>query len=231
VGSELSNDEAVAKKKKIPAGSIPLMMAGDLLLARCTNREYSQVFRRYEAILETFANMERDERLMNYKFLVALMLTSHAKKLQSVQERKALFDLKNQLYFNVANSKVNRRKIAFRYLVSKNFRVVEFCEVCKTKNAAEGLERHKWKFCRNCNVDRKFYNVLQMSHHFENGTMALYLSNDLVHLVENLKVTQKGKLENAKEEGRFDKFHYNVKNLDIFTLDSVKKVQARLLQI
>ncbi|MFY7929553.1 MAG: hypothetical protein ACOVS5_11845, partial [Oligoflexus sp.] len=67
--------------------------------------------------------------------------------------------------------------------------------------------------------------------HFENGTMALYLSNDLVHLVENLKVTQKGKLENAKEEGRFDKFHYNVKNLDIFTLDSVKKVQARLLQI
>lgn len=231
MGSALSNDEATAKKKKIPAGTIPLMMAGDLLLARSTNREYSQVFRRYEAILEVFANMDRDERIMNYKFFIALILTSHAKKLQSVQERKALFDLKNELYFNVANNKQQRRKIAFRYLVSKNFRVVTFCESCQAKNTAEGLERHKWKFCRNCVVDRKFYNVLQMSHHFENGTMSLYLSNDLVHKVDNLKVTQKGKLENQKEEGRFDKFHYNVKNLDIFTLDSVKKVQARLLQI
>ncbi len=201
------------------------------MLARSGNRDFSQVFRRYEAILEVFANMERDERIMNYKFFVALILTSHAKKLQSVQDRKVLFDLKNELYFNVANNKTLRRKIAFRYLVSKNFRVVSFCEACQAKNTAEGLDRHKWKFCRNCDVDRKFYNVLQMSHHFDKGTMALYLSNDLVHKVENLKVTQKGKLENAKEEGRFDKFHYNVKNLDIFTLDSVRKVHARLMQI
>jgi hypothetical protein len=226
----LSNDEA-AKKKKIPAGSVPLMMAGDLLMARCTNREYSQVFRRYEAILERFANMERDERLINYKFFVALILTSHAKKIQNLQERKEIFDLKNQLYFNLANNKAYRRKLNFKYLVSKNFRVIEFCPACVTKNTAEGLERHKWKFCRNCNVDRKFYNVLQLSHNFENGSMSLYLSNDLVHLVDGLKVAQKGKLESAVEEGRLEKFHYNVKNLDIFTLDSVKKVHARLLQI
>lgn len=226
----MSNEEA-AKKKKIPAGTIPLMMAGDLMLARSGNREYSQIFRRYEALLEAFANMEREERLMNYKFLVALILTSHAKKMQSIDDRKALFDLKNDLYLSIANNRATRRKIAFKYLVSKNFRVIEFCDNCKNKNTAEGLERHKWKFCRNCQVDRKFYNVLQMSHHFENGTVALFLSNDLVEKVEGLKVTPKGKLENTKEEGRYDKFHYNVKNLDIFTLDSVKKVQARLLQI
>ncbi len=207
------------------------MMAGDLLMARCTNREYSQVFRRYEAILERFANMERDERIINYKFFVALILTSHAKKLQNVQERKEIFDLKNQLYFNIANNKAYRRKLNFRYLVSKNFRVLEFCAACITKNTADGLERHKWKFCRNCNVDRKFYNVLQLSHNFDNGSMSLYLSNDLVHLVDGLKVAQKGKLDTAEEEGRLDKFHYNVKNLDIFGLESVKKVHARLLQI
>jgi hypothetical protein len=227
----LSTDEATAKKKKIPAGSIPMQMAGDLLMARSTNREYSQIFRRYEAILEVFANMEREERLMNYKFLIALILTSHAKKIQNVAERKKLFDLKNQLYFSIANNKPNRRKLAFKYLVSKNFRVIEFCQNCTKKNTEEGLERHKWKFCRDCQVDRKFYNVLQMSHHFENGTMSLYISNDLVPQVDNLKVAQKGKLENGKEEGRYDKFHYNVKNLDIFNLDSVKKIQARLLQI
>lgn len=200
-------------------------------MARCTNREYSQVFRRYEALLESFANMEREERLINYKFLIALILTSHAKKQQNLVDRKMLFDLKNDLFLSLANNKPNRRKLAFRYMVSKNFRVVEFCANCIKKNTDEGIEQHKWKFCRECTVDRKFYNVLQMSHHFENGTMALYLSNDLVHKVDGLKVTQKGKLENAKEEGRFEKFHYNVKNLDIFSLESVKKVQTRLLQI
>ena len=227
----LSNDEATAKKKKIPAGTIPLQMAGDLLMARCANKDYSQIFRRYDAILEVFANMERDERLMNYKFLIALSLTSHAKKIQDVTERKKLFDLKNEIFISIANNRPSRRKLAFRYLVSKNFRVVEFCANCAKKNAEENLERHKWKFCRDCIVDRKFYNVLQMSHHFESGTMALYLSNDLVPKVDGLKVTQKGKLENGKEEGRFEKFHYNVKNLDIFNLESVKKVQARLMQI
>ncbi len=206
-------------------------MAGDLLMARCTNREYSQVFRRYEAILERFANMERDERIINYKFFVALILTSHAKKIQNLQERKVIFDLKNQLYFNLANNKAYRRKLNFKYLVSKNFRVLEFCPSCVTKNTAEGLERHKWKFCRNCNVDRKFYNVLQLSHNFDNGSMSLYLSNDLVEKVDGLKVAQKGKLDSAVEEGRLDKFHYNVKNLDIFSIESVKKVHARLLQI
>jgi hypothetical protein len=229
VGFSLSTEEATSKKKKIPAGSIPLMMAGDLVLARNTNREFSQVFRRYEALLEAFANMERDERLMNYKFLVALMLTSHAKKIQSLEERKGLFDLKNQLYLSIANTKSHRKKLAFRYLVSKNFRVIEFCGNCKRKNTAEGLDRHKWKFCKDCTVDRKFYNVLAMTHKFDKGNVALFLSNDLVPQVEGLTVTPKGELENETEEGRYDKFHYNVKNLDIFTLDSIKKVHARLL--
>lgn len=230
MGSSLNTEESSqVKKKKIPAGSVPLMLAGDLILARNTNREFSQVFRRYEALLETFANMDRDERIMNYKFLVALMLTSHAKKVQSVEERKALFDLKNQLFLSIANNKALRRKIAFRYLVSKNFRVLEFCDYCKKRNTEEGLDRHKWKFCKNCQVDRKFYNVLSMTHKFDKGIVALFLSNDLVPQVDGLTVTPKGELENETEEGRYDKFHYNVKNLDIFTLDSIKKAHAKLM--
>jgi hypothetical protein len=229
VGSSLNTEEVAVKKKKIPAGSIPLMLAGDLILARNTNRDFSQVFRRYEALLEAFANMDRDERIMNYKFLIALMLTSHAKKIQSVEERKQLFDLKNQLYLSIANNKAVRRKIGFRYLVSKNFRVIEFCDNCKRRNTEEGLERHKWKFCRDCKVDRKFYNVLAMTHKFAKGNVSLFLSNDLVSQVEGLTVTPKGELEKETEEGRYDKFHYNVKNLDIFTLDSIKKAHAKLL--
>ena len=59
-------------------------MAGDLMLARCPDRDLAQLFRRYEVLLETFANMDREERLINYKFLIGLILTSHAKKTQEI---------------------------------------------------------------------------------------------------------------------------------------------------
>lgn len=216
------------KKKKIPAGSIKLQMAGDLLFARCADRELSQLFKRYEALLESLANMDRDERTLNYKFFLGLVLTSHAKKTQTVEERKAIFDLKNEIYFNIANSRETRRKVGFRYLASKNFRVLKFCEKCEASNKKEDRPRHKWKFCENCEVDRKFYNVLQMSHHFDHGTMTLFLSNDLIHKIPGLKMNHKGKLDGAKEEGKFEKFHYNVRNLDVFDIDSVKAVFKKL---
>ena len=57
------------------------------------------------------------------------------------------------------------------------------------------------------------------------------MSNDLIEKVENLRLTNKGKLENFKEEARFQKYHYNVKNLDIFSLESVKDIQSKLLKI
>lgn len=218
------------KKKKIPSGSVKLQMAGDLIFARVTDRELAQLFRRYEALLESFANMEREERLLNYKFFIALVLTSHAKKTKEIDERKKVFDLKNDLFFNIANNRKNRKKLGFRYLNSKNFRVVEFCPKCVKENSESQMPRHKWKFCKDCTVDRKFYNVLQMTHHFDNGTMSLFLSNDLIDKVEGLKLTQKGKLENQKEEGRFDKFHYNVRNLDVFDIESVKAAQAKLIK-
>ncbi len=224
-------EEGTVKRKRIPASSIKLQMAGDLIFARAADRELAQLFRRYEALFETFANMDRDERLLNYKFLLGLILTSHAKKTKDLEERKKIFDLKNELFFNIANNRKNRKKLAFRYLNSKNFRVLEFCETCTKENSENELPRHKWKFCRKCRVDRKFYNVLQMSHHFTDGTMTLFLSNDLVHKVEGLKLTHKGKLENQKEEGRFDKYHYNVRNLDVFDLESVKKAMEKLLQV
>lgn len=218
------------KKKKIPAGSVKLQMAGDLMFARNPNRELAQLFRRYESILEFFANLDRDERLLNYKFFVALILTSHAKKNQDIDERKAIFDLKNELYFDIANNRETRRKVGFKYLASKNFRVIKFCDKCVKENTEENRPRHKWKFCAKCDVDRKFYNVLLMSHHFEGGTMSLFLSNDLVHKVPGLKLNTKHKIDNFKEEGKYSKYHYNVKNLDVFDLESVKAVQKKLLK-
>lgn len=217
------------KKKKIPNGVVKLQMAGDLLFARSPDRELAQLFRRYESLLETFANMDREERTLNYKFFIALILTSHAKKTKCLDERKKIFDLKNELFFDIANNRNTRRKVAFRYLHSKNFRVISFCDNCTESNTKANRPRHKWKFCEKCNVDRKFYNVLQMSHFFEGGAMTLFLSNDLIHKIPGLKLNQKGKLEDIREEGKFDRYHYNVRNLDVFDIESVIKVQAKLV--
>ena len=226
----VQEEENPNKKKKIPPGSIKLQVAGDLLFARCADRNLSQLFKRYESLFESLANMERDERTLNYKFFLGLILTSHAKKAESAEERKALFDLKNEVFFNIANSRETRRKVAFRYLISKNFRVLKFCEKCETENTKENRPRHKWKFCEKCEVDRKFYNVLQMSHHFDSGTMSLFLSNDQLDKIPGLKLNQKGKLEQSKEEGKFDRYHYNVRNLDVFDLDTVKAAFNKLIK-
>ena len=206
-------------------------MAGDLLFARCADPELSKLFKRYETIFETFANLDKSERVLKYKFLISLIITSYAKKSKDTAEKKRLFDMKNNLYLNIANDRESRRKCAFRYLNSKNFRVVKFCDECVKKNTEAELDRHKWKFCDNCEIDRKFYNILMMSHFYPKGGFNLFLSNDQVHLVKGLKIQNKGKLDSYKEEGKFEKFHYNVKNLDVFDMESVFKVYEKLMKL
>lgn len=226
----MSNEaEEGTRKKKIPAGSIKLQMMGDLMFARVADKELALLFKRYQLLLETFANMDKDERLLNYKFLVALILTSHAKKTQNLDLRKELFNLKNQIFLNVANDKKTRKKLAFRYLKAKNFRIIKFCENCEKENKAQDLPRHKWKFCKECQVDRNFFDVVQMTHFFEKDAMlTIYLSHDQIEKLEGLTIKHKGKLE--KEHGIFGKYQYTTKNLDVFDLDSVRDAQAKLLK-
>ena len=207
--------------KRLPQNSLRLQFAGELVLVRNPDRDLSGLFRRYEALFEAFANMERPERLINYKFVNALMLTSHAKKSPTVEEKKRLFDMKNKIYVNLANDREVRRKLAFRYLVSKNFRVTDFCAECVKRNTEADIKRHNWKFCKSCKIDRNFYNVLSMHHKFKEGSATLFLSNDLVMEVKGLQIKKKGKLEEVKEEALFQRYHYNVRNLDAFDLKSV----------
>ncbi len=215
--------------KRIPANSLKLQFAGELVLVKNPDRDLSGLFRRYEALLEAFANQERVERIINYRFVAALALTSHAKKAESVEEKKKLFDLKNALYMKLANTPETRRKLAFKYCVSKNFRVTEFCPDCTRRNEESGLKRHNWKFCKICKVDRNFYNVLSMHHKFNDGSATLFLSNDLIEQVKGLQIKKKGKLEDTKEEALFQRYHYNVRNLDAFDLKSVLDWQKRLM--
>jgi len=226
-----SKEAALAAKapKRVPQGTLRLQFAGELVLVKNPARELSGLFRRYEALFEAFANMERPERIINYRFLTALMLTSHAKKSTTVEEKKKLFDLKNALYLSLANDRETRKKLAFKYLVSKNFRVTEFCGDCVKRNTEANLKRHNWKFCKSCKIDRNFYNVLSMHHKFKDGSATLFLSNDLIEQVKGLQIKKKGKLEETTEEALFQRYHYNVRNLDAFDLASVLDWHKRLV--
>ena len=221
--------KVAAPKKKIGPGSVNLQMAGDLLLARSPNREISFAFKRYEALLEKLANMESDERIINYHFLVGLILTSHAKRTHDREARRLLFDRKNEVFFKLANSKAYRKKLSFLYLVSKNFRVIEFCPACKEANEKSPDPKHKWKSCRECNVDRKFYNVLAIHHKFQGGSASMFLSNDLMGKVINLKPPPNADFDDHKEEARFLKYRYNTQTLAVFSLESTMKVVDKLL--
>lgn len=218
-----------APKKRVPPGTLKLQFAGGLVLVKKPGPELLGLFRRYEEAFEAFANMDPTERLINYRFINALMLTSHAKKCSEIQQKKQLFDLKNQLFLTLANDRETRKKLAFMYLVSKNFRVTEFCQPCTERNTAEGLSRHHWKFCDNCKIDRNFFNVLSMHHKFEHGSATLFLSHELIPQVKGLQIKKKGKLDDISEEAIYKKYHYNVRNLDAFDLQSVLDWHKKLV--
>ena len=147
--------------KRIPVGSIELQFAGELVMPKLPDKRFAGLFRRYAALFEHFANMERDERVLNYRMIAALMLTSYAKKTGDNQHKKELFDLKNELFLSLANDRKYRKKLAFKYLDSRNFRVHQFCDECQKKHDASGLPRHQWKFCSKCTVDRSFTTCCQ----------------------------------------------------------------------
>jgi hypothetical protein len=222
--------EETKTQKRVPVGSIELQFAGEIVLPKLTDKSVVGLYRRYEALFEVFANMDRQERKLNYMFLSGLMLTSYAKKSPTVNDKKNLFNKKNELYLRIANDFELRRKVAFKYLVSNNFRVLQFCKECEARNTTAGVERHKWKFCEKCNVDRSFYNVLSMHHKFKDGFATLFLSNDLIPKVERLKVKGKGNISDYEEEAQYAKYHYNVRNLDAFSIQSVLELHYKLMK-
>jgi hypothetical protein len=222
--------ETTKPPKRIPKGAVKLQFAGDVIIPILPNIKYAGLFKRYEALFENCVGLSKQERILQYKFVLSLILTSYAKKTEDPEQRKEIFDLKNRVYLDICSGAENRRFLSFRYLQSKNFRVLEFCDSCTKKNTEEKREKHSWRFCNNCKVDRNFYNVLCMHHRFDSGFYSIFLSNDLTDKIPfRIKNLKKGKLEDTTEGGKFDKFHYNSKNMDVFDWPSVKKVAEKVL--
>lgn len=216
------------KARKMASGSIKLQFAGDLVLVRNTQKPLSGLFKRYADLFEALANMDKDHRNLVYRFMTALMLTSHAKKAANQDTKRKLFEHKNDLFVAMANERTLRRIFEFKYLVSKNFRVISYCEDCVKKNTESGLDRHKWKYCKACNVDHNFYNLLSMEVKFPNGWARLFLSNDQIPRLKGFRLPRKVKAGDLAEEAMFDRYHYNSRNLDAIELDSVMTLYSKL---
>jgi hypothetical protein len=223
-------DPSSQRPKRIPPGTVSLMIAGDLIYAQCPSPEYAGLFRRYEELFVSFASINKEDRQLVYKFFTALILTSLAKKSESIDEKKKLFDLKNKLYFEISKNPEYRRKVTFAYLQSKNFRVLEYCSNCQKTNTESNLDKRNWKFCKRCRVDRNFYNVLSMRHKWNDGEMSIFLSNELISEVSvNRQKLRKASLGDATEGGHFKKFQYHARNLDVFTVASVMKLYDKIM--
>ena len=221
--------EQTTKPKKIAPGSVRLQFAGDMVLAKRPDPSVSGLFQRFEHLFEFLANLNRTERIIVYKMLNALMLTSHARKAPVTALKQQLFELKNEVFLDLANSMSLRRYFKFSYLTSKQRLILEHCAACVAKNTEAGVEKFKWKSCRNCKSDPNFFNVLSMEHEFKDGIFRLFISHEHMEKVRDLKIVKKEKLAGIKEEGVFKKYHYNTQTLDAFDLDSVLRFHTKLL--
>jgi hypothetical protein len=119
--------------------------------------------------------------------------------------------------------------VEFKYLVSKNFRVSSYCESCQKSNAELGLDRHKWKYCKSCNVDHNFYNLLSLEARFPQGFARIFISNDQIPKIDHFKMPRKIKADLLKEEAMIDQFHYNTRNLDAIDLESITTLHQKLM--
>jgi len=225
----VGNDGSLLPVKRVPPGSLKLQFAGELLLVKRPAAPLLKLFRRFEALFEALANFEKSERLLIYRFLAALMLTSHAKKAEETPEKKRLFDLKNDIFLSIANDEVLRRKVAFRYLTSRNVRVLEHCPKCTAENTEAGRSKYVWRYCAQCKVDRNFYNVLAMRHTFDGGLVTIFLSDDLISKVRSPNLSKRGRLSEQSEEAVFENYRYNARNLDAFDRESVLELHRRII--
>lgn len=220
-----------ARFKKMPPESVAVMFAGDLMLARCKDRAFKGFFRRFEILLESFANMEKQERLLNYRFFIALALTAHARRAESEEEKKELFEKKNQLFLDIANNRHSRKQVGLKYLVSPQVLIIENCPKCLKENEESGAPLHKRKHCKDCKVDSDFFNLLSMMHKFEGGSVSIFISQDRIHQVKHAQTANKGKRDDVAEELRFRNISYNPKNLNVLEKKGILKAYDKLLSL
>lgn len=219
------------RPKKLPPGSVKFELLGDLLrLAKVNSRENLPI-RKYEDLAEALVEKPKDDRFLLYKFLCGLALTAHARRTPQEAPRKVIFDVKNEIFLSIVNNFANRKVLNFRLCVSPRFKVTKYCSDCEKTNKESNTDFREWKFCKKCEVDRSYFNVLSVFHRFPEGSAALFLGQDMLDKVFPIRELKKVPLGKFKEEVVYKNFHFSPKNLQAARLDSVIEVCEKLLKL
>ncbi|MCB9228090.1 MAG: hypothetical protein H6618_00615 [Deltaproteobacteria bacterium] len=225
--SRKTPDRKVAKK--LPPGSIHLRIAGDLILTRFSSESREKEFLRFGSAFESYANMSKTERILNYKIMNALMLTSYARRADTKEKKRALFAMKNKLFLSIATNPAYRKHLSFRYLLADKIRVVSYCDSCLQENEAKQEPRHKWKYCESCETDPEFFNIISMIHKGPGYRSCIYLSHDHLKQLPFSKPRWTGSLSDSKEHLIFGKYRYSTNNLTAIDFDSVLQMYEKFL--
>lgn len=218
--------------KKIAKASIELVLKGDLILAKNSSINQKGFFKKFEYLFETLANLEKQDRVIQYKLLNALMLTSFAKKANSLEQKKSLFELKNNMFLNLCFHHQSKQIFDFEYIKSYKSLVLDYCQSCAANNEGDNKAKHQWKHCKKCNIDRNFFNVVSLKHIYKQGQARIVLSHDRMNTVP-FKVSKVSNMpaKGIKEEFRFDSYVFNIKNLDAIQFESVMAMYQKLIKI
>lgn len=219
------------RPKKLPPGSVKFELLGDLLRLAKVDSRANLPIRKYENLAEGLVEKPKDDRFLLYKFLCGLALTAHARRTPQEAPRKAIFDVKNEIFLSIVNNFANRKVLNFRLCVSPRFKVTKYCPDCEKTNRESKVDFREWKFCKKCEVDRSYFNVLSVFHRFPEGSAALFLGQDMLDKVFPIRELKKAPLGKFKEEVVYKNFHFSPRNLQAARLDSVIQVSEKLLKL
>jgi hypothetical protein len=223
--------ETVPERRKLKPEAILANVFGDLIKFSKKSPLIMAPFRKYDALAVHFAGQTREERLLVFGFMFGLSLTAHARRTKNQDQRKKMFDLKNQLFIALANKGEFRRVINFRILQNKRFKVTKYCSECSAKNTESKVPSRQWKYCSNCTVDRNFYDVLSMYHKFDEGGASLFLGNELLHEVRALRNVKRMPFGLVEEQVTFKKYTYSPKTLVALDYKSCEAAATKILDL
>lgn len=218
-------------KAKPPAECLRMDLFGDLMKFSKKNPTIFLPLRKFEVISEALVSWEREERILIYKFLCGLIITAHARRTNDVDKRKKIFEVKNRLYFSIANNLSLRRVLNFRFCVSKRFKVISYCDSCRKDNEKANIKPRDWKFCNNCEVDRSYFNVISLYHRHPQGGAALFLGKELLAQLARMKPMKHVDLEEIKEQFTFGRYRLSPRNLNLVDLESALACSEKLLKL
>lgn len=217
------------KKSKAPPDLLRLQVMGDLVLPSCTKNDFQGFYEKFERLFELLANTEKKERLLIYKFLNAIMLTSCAKRCQQIEERKRLFDWKNQLFLSIANDMSLRSKLSFHYLMSSIPYVSKYCSTCQSCNQEANLPKSKQQHCAACEVKPHFFDLLAMQLKTNKFSGYLFINYDSIPSIQPFQINSRKRLGAIKEKISFSKYCYDVQSLKSIDTASVINMYKKLI--